>query len=126
MTKDQIYQAQMMLNRLGFNSGTPDGVIGPNTNTATLNFQKSYGVTPLDGKLGPITFAALTDAYNVLVSKSNYIVSAPVLKPQPSKPSVIPTTSTLITRKSMVTPRNIIIASGVLVLVGLIFAMKKR
>lgn len=53
-----IRQAQDMLTALGFNTGRPDGQIGPRTRTAIRNFQKSAGL-PIDGKLTPALMQAL-------------------------------------------------------------------
>ncbi len=49
---------QAILNRLGFNSGTVDGVFGNRTQTAVIRFQRSVGLSP-DGVAGPRTWAAL-------------------------------------------------------------------
>jgi localization factor PodJL len=53
-----VRQAQGMLSALGFNTGQPDGKIGPRTRTAIRNFQKSAGF-PIDGKLTPALMQAL-------------------------------------------------------------------
>ena len=44
--------AQRALNALGFNAGTPDGVVGMNTRTALRAWQKARGLTA-DGYLSP-------------------------------------------------------------------------
>lgn len=49
---------QAILNRLGFNSGTVDGIFGPRTQNAVIRFQRTAGLTP-DGVVGQRTWAAL-------------------------------------------------------------------
>lgn len=41
-----VLQAQRRLNELGYNVGTPDGTIGPNTMSGLRNFQRDNGLTP--------------------------------------------------------------------------------
>lgn len=50
--------AQAILNRLGFNTGTVDGVFGARTQNGVIRFQRSVGLSP-DGVVGPRTWAAL-------------------------------------------------------------------
>jgi len=52
---------QKHLNRLGFNSGAIDGVIGPKTKSAILRLQKFLG-TRQDGYVGPKTRALLNNS----------------------------------------------------------------
>ena len=49
---------QAILNRLGFNAGTVDGVFGSRTENAVIRFQRSAGLSP-DGVVGPRTWRAL-------------------------------------------------------------------
>ena len=49
---------QSILNRLGFNAGTVDGVFGQRTQNGVIRFQRSAGLTP-DGVVGPRTWSAL-------------------------------------------------------------------
>ncbi len=49
---------QSMLKSAGFYSGAVDGIFGPNTKNAVINFQSSQGLTP-DGIVGPKTWQAL-------------------------------------------------------------------
>ena len=49
---------QSVLNRLGFNTGTVDGVFGTRTQNGVIRFQRSVGLTP-DGIAGPKTWEAL-------------------------------------------------------------------
>lgn len=44
LTRDQRTELQTLLNRRGFNVGTPDGVIGPRTRAAIIDFQRSAGL----------------------------------------------------------------------------------
>lgn len=57
MTGDDVAELQRRLNQLGFDSGRPDGMFGPLTDTAVREFQRSVGVEA-DGTSGPDTFAA--------------------------------------------------------------------
>lgn len=45
-----VKKAQAMLNQRGFNVGTPDGLIGPKTKRAIMEFQRSAGI-PITGKV---------------------------------------------------------------------------
>ncbi|GHB00199.1 lytic murein transglycosylase [Modicisalibacter luteus] len=46
LSRDQIKQLQQALNAHGFEVGTPDGLIGPNTRRGLRAYQRSLGVTP--------------------------------------------------------------------------------
>jgi len=48
LTRDEMRALQQALNRLGFDSGVPDGLIGPATRSAVRAFQLSIGL-PADG-----------------------------------------------------------------------------
>jgi peptidoglycan hydrolase-like protein with peptidoglycan-binding domain len=52
LSKDDIRQAQLELRHAGLYSGSPDGVIGPQTKQALMKFQQDYGLeqtATLDG-----------------------------------------------------------------------------
>lgn len=55
---DQIRQAQMELNKRGFNAGPQDGVWGPETESAIRDFQKSRGLE-VTGRLNDRTMKEL-------------------------------------------------------------------
>jgi peptidoglycan hydrolase-like protein with peptidoglycan-binding domain len=55
---DQIRQAQMELNKRGFNAGPQDGVWGPETESAIRGFQKSKGLE-VTGRLNDRTMKEL-------------------------------------------------------------------
>ncbi|MFM8896568.1 MAG: N-acetylmuramoyl-L-alanine amidase [Actinomycetales bacterium] len=57
MTGDDIADLQRRLAELGFDAGRPDGILGPRTDTAIREFQRSVGEQP-DGTCGPATFRA--------------------------------------------------------------------
>ncbi len=57
-TPGMIRQAQELLNRLGFDAGTADGVAGPRTREAVRAFQRSNSL-PETGKIGPVLLRAL-------------------------------------------------------------------
>jgi hypothetical protein len=48
LTRSQIVALQEALNRLGFDSGAPDGLMGPATREALRRYQRSIGL-PADG-----------------------------------------------------------------------------
>lgn len=66
---------QIYLNKLGFNSGKPDGVAGANTDKAIKLFQNAYGLT-VDGLAGRATI----DMINKLIQTDNVVVKP---NPQP-------------------------------------------
>lgn len=55
---DDVVEVQHRLNALGFDSGREDGILGPNTASALLEFQRNAGVAA-DGICGPATVEAL-------------------------------------------------------------------
>lgn len=57
-TGNQVKAAQCLLKAAGFDPGTPDGIFGPDTTSATRNFQSSKGLTA-DGAIGAKTWTAL-------------------------------------------------------------------
>jgi len=58
--KDKVFALQTMLNKKGFNTGTPDGKFGNGTLVALKAFQQQHGLTA-DGSAGPITWGKLFD-----------------------------------------------------------------
>ena len=54
----QVKLAQNLLNQRGFNVGTPDGLIGPKTKRAIMEFQRSAGI-PVTGKVDKKLLQAL-------------------------------------------------------------------
>ena len=42
LNRDEVRELQTLLKRKGFNAGTPDGVIGPKTRTATQAFARAH------------------------------------------------------------------------------------
>lgn len=55
---DDVRDLQQRLNRLGFDSGQVDGIFGPDTRAAVVDFQANAGLTD-DGTAGPETIGAL-------------------------------------------------------------------
>ena len=58
MRGDDVAELQTMLARLGFDCGRPDGILGPGTARALLDFQANCGL-PADGVCGATTVQAL-------------------------------------------------------------------
>lgn len=46
LSRDQVREMQRSLNARGFDVGTPDGIMGPNTQRGLRAYQQSIGVTP--------------------------------------------------------------------------------
>ncbi|MHA7834993.1 MAG: lytic murein transglycosylase [Algiphilus sp.] len=46
LSRKQVKEMQTLLNRLGFEVGTPDGIVGPNTRSGLRAFQRQIGKTP--------------------------------------------------------------------------------
>ncbi|WP_420427949.1 lytic murein transglycosylase [Algiphilus sp.] len=46
LSRQQVKEMQTLLNRLGFEVGTPDGIVGPNTRSGLRAFQRQIGETP--------------------------------------------------------------------------------
>lgn len=57
MVGDDVTQLQRRLTELGFNPGRPDGIFGPDTDSALREFQSGVGVVA-DGTCGPESFRA--------------------------------------------------------------------
>jgi predicted 2-oxoglutarate/Fe(II)-dependent dioxygenase YbiX len=55
----QVEQIQQALNKAGFSTGHVDGIWGPDTRTALMNFQKSKNMGAANGELNHQTLAAL-------------------------------------------------------------------
>lgn len=55
---DDVRDLQERLNRLGFDSGQVDGILGPDTSDAVIDFQANAGLKD-DGTAGPETIGAL-------------------------------------------------------------------
>ncbi|MCI8587485.1 MAG: hypothetical protein HFJ49_02600 [Clostridia bacterium] len=50
---------QNLLKHLGFYFGNIDGIFGYDTHNAVLNFQKSFGLSSVDGIIGPLSWNSL-------------------------------------------------------------------
>jgi N-acetylmuramoyl-L-alanine amidase len=58
LTGDDVIELQRSLNMLGFDAGKEDGIFGPNTGRALMEFQRNVGLGA-DGIFGPDTADAL-------------------------------------------------------------------
>lgn len=61
LTRSQTREVQAALNAMGFDSGVPDGIAGPNTRRALRAYQRANG-HPADGYLGRSMYEAITGA----------------------------------------------------------------
>jgi len=61
LTRSQTRELQTAMNALGFNSGRPDGLAGPNTRRALRDFQRSQGLDA-DGYVGSSAYDAVMAA----------------------------------------------------------------
>lgn len=82
---DDVRELQQRLNRLGFDSGQVDGIFGPDTRAATVDFQANAGLVD-DGTAGPETIDALRRLH-----RSHQAVPAAVVR---ERHLVTPTTHT--------------------------------
>lgn len=57
MTGDDVFALQERLLELGYDAGRPDGMFGPQTESALRSFQRDYGMV-VDGICGPATVRA--------------------------------------------------------------------
>jgi N-acetylmuramoyl-L-alanine amidase len=57
-TGQQVVNLQYVLNRQGFYSGALDGIFGPKTKAAVVQFQRNHGLQG-DGIVGAATLKAL-------------------------------------------------------------------
>ncbi|WP_240375822.1 peptidoglycan-binding protein [Bacillus piscicola] len=64
-----VQSLQEKLNVLGYYGKQPDGIFGPITYDAVINFQRSASIA-VDGLAGPQTFGALVEAINTPGAKS--------------------------------------------------------
>ena len=64
----EVQLVQEMLQTLGYLLGEPDGVYGPNTELSVRNFQMQNGLL-VDGKVGPETFARLSEEFTAWISR---------------------------------------------------------
>jgi len=71
---------QSLLNRIGYNAGTVDGIFGSRTYQAVTAFQRNNGLTP-DGIIGPATWSVLDrllrgyDIYTVRPGDTLYAIA---------------------------------------------------
>ncbi|MGB0862322.1 MAG: peptidoglycan recognition protein family protein [Saprospiraceae bacterium] len=69
----KVKELQEILNSLGFDAGTPDGIFGRGTEAAVKAFQLSLGLDD-DGVVGNMTWKALEDAESVI--KYDYLTGS--------------------------------------------------
>jgi len=59
VTVEDIKQAQVWLEKLGYSPGPADGITGQRTVAAVQRFQRDHGTLRVDGIIGPATLSAL-------------------------------------------------------------------
>lgn len=59
--RERVREAQRLLNRLGYNAGTVDGLMGPRTRSAVRSFQQSNDL-PVTGEVSQDLISALISA----------------------------------------------------------------
>lgn len=127
MTKSEILEAQKMLNAIGFNSGTPDGIIGTNTKNAVLAFQKTQASLTNDGILGPNTFNVLKQVYKAKIVPTTSKTVSPLMTSAPST-NVFQTSSKFDISKLINNKSILVMATGI-VLIAILYPViikKKR
>ena len=62
----QVVQLQLMLNMLGYNCGSADGVFGAKTDAAVRLFQEKNNLT-IDGKVGAMTWPIIKEQYDLTI-----------------------------------------------------------
>jgi membrane-bound lytic murein transglycosylase B len=72
---------QQQLGALGFDAGTPDGVVGPRTRNAIWLYQVTHGLPP-DGHPAPSLLSHVQQAYDDAAALGK-LVSAPALSADP-------------------------------------------
>lgn len=65
-TGDKVENLQRMLNYLGHQCGTPDGIFGSDTKAAVIDFQQAHGLDD-DGIVGKSTKAEIWDALDGVI-----------------------------------------------------------
>lgn len=71
-TGPNVKLIQSLLNQIGYNAGTVDGIFGPQTQQAVIAFQRNNGLVP-DGIVGPATwnvFEGLLLGYDIYTIRS--------------------------------------------------------
>lgn len=86
--KQDVLEAQNLLNELGYDAGVADGLYGGRTASAIEKFQKDNQIPP-SGKLDANTMAALKNAENHKVADTPPLDSIPLEEPKSVIPSDI-------------------------------------
>ena len=74
--KEDLFEVQRLLNKLGFDAGTVDGYMGPITWNAITEFQKSQGNKP-NGKIDGQLLKSLYEGANEEKTLKRQIVGTP-------------------------------------------------
>lgn len=72
MKGSDVMEIQALLKKIGYYSGTIDGILGSQTDEAVMHFQRNYGLTP-DGVIGSNTYRLLE---RFLLGYDNYTIKS--------------------------------------------------
>jgi membrane-bound lytic murein transglycosylase B len=81
LSREQLMNLQQQLGALGFDAGTPDGVVGPRTRNAIWLYQVTHGLPP-DGHPASSLLSHVQQAYDDAAALGK-LVSAPALSADP-------------------------------------------
>ncbi|MCU0811502.1 MAG: lytic murein transglycosylase [Thiobacillaceae bacterium] len=79
LSREQLMNLQQQLGALGFDAGTPDGVVGPRTRGAIWLYQVTHGLPP-DGYPAPSLLSHVQQAYDTAAALGRLVI-APALSP---------------------------------------------
>ena len=90
MSGTDVLKVQENLIKLGYDLGRwgADGDFGRDTREAVKKFQTDYKVEPIDGEVGPITYAAIDEALKKKKEESGKVTNIDAIQPDP-KPTIV-------------------------------------
>lgn len=90
MSGEDVRKMQEDLIALGYDLGSwgADGDFGGDTRNAVKKFQEDYNCKPIDGEVGPLTYAAIDAALKKKKGESDNVTNIDAIQPDP-KPTVV-------------------------------------